>query len=125
MKNILSREGDVLLAVHAPELSGDDIADIHLQHLGDLQPSGLLVVAHEVLLALLLLEVETVGSAHRCAHVVLVRGRGVRVVDECAGPKMVGVFAVLVAVLTDLWLYVLVDFLAKLHSRLLQGLLFP
>lgn len=36
---------------------------------------------------------------------------------------MVGVLAVLVAVLTDLGLYVLVDLLAELHLRLLQGLL--
>ena len=120
----LSREGDVLLAVDAAELRGDDVADVHLEHLGDLQPPRLLVVAHQVLLPLLLLEVEAVGPAHRGAHVVLAGGRGLRV-DLGARAEVVGVPAVLLAVLADLGLYVLVDLLAQLQLGLLQRLLLP
>lgn len=116
--------------MHAAELRGEDVADVGLQQPGDLQPPGLLVVPHQALLALLLLEVEAVGAAHGGAHVVFAGGRGLGVVVEGAGvvvegagAEVVGVLAVLLAVLADLGLDVLVDLLAQLHLGLLQGLL--
>lgn len=98
--------------MHASELRGDDVADVRLQQLGDLQPPGLLVVPHQALLSLLFLEVEAVGSAHRGSHVVLAGGGGLRGVDEGAGAEVVGVLAVLLAVLADLGLNVLIYLLA-------------